>query len=76
MQYLWVCIHCNHEETVSRRLADIDVGPDARSCTKHDGKCEFTRIIPKLVTPGINGYRLQGTGWAYDGYRSRNKDGN
>jgi predicted nucleic acid-binding Zn ribbon protein len=80
--YVYQCSACKKEVEVVRAVADIDIGPDESRCnwpddgdkfTQGNTFCEFHRIIPKLVTPGIKGFVLQGAGWANDNYRSRTK---
>lgn len=68
MLYVWACTKCNKEVEISRKVADREVPPDEKCCG------EYKRIeIPKLVTPGIKGFRLVGEGWGHDGYISRPK---
>lgn len=68
MLYLWECTNCKKEIEVMRSVAERETPPDEKCCG------ELKRIeIPKLVTPGIKGFVLQGAGWFHDGYRSRNK---
>lgn len=61
--YVWKCPE-EHVTEVTRRVADMDTPPDdgCETCKSR----ELTRII---VRPkGVQGYILEGTGWAFDGY--------
>ncbi len=71
MIYSWECQQCQQVTEVTRKVADIDVGPE--------GGCECGgKELKRVILPrnnGLKGFILEGRGWHDDLYtknRSRN----
>lgn len=71
MRYTWECQDCKHDTIVERKVADIDVPPEAcEACQKTDLK----RVI-RVSNNRTKGFILEGGGWhdnLYTSTKSRN----
>lgn len=65
MIYIWECYGCSHCTEVNRRVAEIDLEPEA-GCEQCGSK-QLKRIIRR--PDGLKGFVLEGGCWDYDGYR-------
>ena len=72
MIYIWLCNTCGTDTEVERKVADIELAPDA-GCSKCGDTAHTERVI--RLKKGVKGFLLEGGGWhddCYTGTRSRN----
>ena len=61
MVYVYYCDHCGHEIEIEERMADH--GKTTYGCIKCSNE------LQSKITGG-SGFKLEGVGWAADGYKS------